>query len=77
MSLLEKIIPRGVPIACVFPECGTTWVFDMTKELAVISDARRKQGWTYQEALVTGEGLVWGWACNDPSNHRTEERTGV
>ncbi len=72
MSLLKRIIPGGVPIACVFPECNTTWSFNMTHDQDRITAARLDQGWTYMEAMPTSDGLVWGWACNEPSNHSIE-----
>jgi hypothetical protein len=72
VKLLKKILPGGVLISCVFPECETTWTFNMTQEQDQINQARIDQGWTYMQAMSISEGLVWGWACNDPSNHITE-----
>jgi hypothetical protein len=72
VKLLKRIIPGGVPIRCVFPECTTTWVFNMTLEQDAITAARIDAGWKYMQAMPTSEGLVWGWACNETINHITE-----
>jgi hypothetical protein len=72
VELLKRIIPGGVPIRCVFPECTTTWAFNMTQDQDAINRARLDAGWKYMQAMPSSDGLVWGWACNEPSNHVIE-----
>jgi hypothetical protein len=69
MNPLARVRTGGVPIKCVFPECSTTWYFNMTVDQDKTNDARRQAGWRYVQALSTPHGPVWGWSCTEDAQH--------
>jgi hypothetical protein len=72
MNPLSRVFPGGVPIKCVFPDCGTTWVFNMTADPEKTNAVRQQAGWKYVQAVPTTAGLVWGWSCTDGTRHLTD-----